>query len=75
MHSILRAIPRDLRSTARVAIQNGWTIRKTNGHHLVWKPPTKEGRVVHCGSTLSCSRAIGNIRAELRRNGLELPHR
>jgi hypothetical protein len=75
MHPILRAIPRDLRPAARVAIQSGWTIRKTAGHHLAWKPPTKDGSVVYCGSTLSCSRAIGNIRAELRRNGLDLPRK
>lgn len=62
-------IPRDLRSTAKKAREQGWKIRETSGGHLAWKPPA--GRTVFCPSTPSDSHSVANVLGKLRRAGLQ----
>jgi len=68
-------VVKELRELARVAVSQGWRVERTGKHHLRWVPPEKAGktgRVIYSGSTLSDYRAIRNIRAMLRREGLRV---
>lgn len=51
----------------------GWDWVWTKSHHI---KITREGEfVAHCGGTPSCSHAIPNLQASLRRAGLSIPRK
>ena len=54
----------------KLAIAAGWLARRTGDNHILLTPPAG-GRPVAVGLTLSDRRALSNIKAALRRNGLE----
>lgn len=62
---------RDLKDMLRRAVEAGWTVTKTRGCHWLLRSPS--GARVVTGSTPSDGRALLNFRADLKRNGLELP--
>ena len=63
---------KDVRELARIAAAQGWRVERTGKHHLRWVPPDRGRRVIYSGSTPSDYRAIRNIRAMLRREGLRV---
>lgn len=63
-------LPRDWQSLVEAAQGAGWSVAKTRGNHVKWVSPT--GAVVFSASTPSDHRAIYNIRAQLRRHGLQI---
>lgn len=63
---------KDLRKLMRKARQAGWRVKKTRAGHLKWYPPAADAAMVVSALTPSCSRALANIRAELRKRGLEV---
>lgn len=63
-------IPKELRTLAKLAEQQGWEITKTSGGHFRWRGP--DGALVISGSTLSDHRAVKNMQARLRRGGLRI---
>jgi hypothetical protein len=63
-------VSRDLLPMIRCAHERGWTVEMTSGGHLKWLGP--DGQLVRSGKTLSDYRAVRNIRARLKRAGLEL---
>jgi len=65
-------VVKELRELARVAVSQGWRVERTGKQHLRWVPPTRDKRVIYSGSTPSDYRAIHNIRAMLRREGLRV---
>lgn len=62
-------LPELYRDLGKIAIENGWTILKSRGGHLVWKPPNGD-QLYYSGSTPSDWRAVRNDRAALERMGL-----
>ena len=56
------------RKLARAARRAGWTVTRTPGGHLAWKPPS--GRVIYSPATPSDRYGIRNHVAQLRRAGL-----
>ena len=62
-------IPRELRPLARYACKAGWHISVTRGGHLRWRSP--DGELVFTARTPSDRRNRLNVRAELRRAGLD----
>lgn len=51
---------------ARDKIKDGWTVEKTAGNHIKFKPPFGK-EVIHAGSTPSDHRAIKNLEAQIKR--------
>lgn len=63
-------VPKDMRSLARRARQQGWEITRTNGGHLRWRSPN--GVVVIMGSTPNGGKhSDKNAYAAFKREGLE----
>jgi hypothetical protein len=62
---------KDVNQLIRLAVKANWTVESTGGGH--WKLRSPAGPVVICGATPGQS-AIKNIRNELRKAGLVLPH-
>jgi transcriptional/translational regulatory protein YebC/TACO1 len=62
----------DLGQLLKKAEEAGWTVvqGKRSSHYKLYAPDGKT--IVTCGSTLSDHRAIKNIRAMLRRNGVDV---
>ena len=62
-------IPEPLRAMAAAARKQRWTLTRTGGGHIRWKPPS--GPPVFTPSTPGGgNRSIGNTLAKLRRAGL-----
>lgn len=61
----------DLRDLIACAESQDWTITRTANDHYRWRGP--QGQLVFSASTPSDRRAIKNLRALLRREGLTLP--
>lgn len=61
----------NLREWIVTAERAGWTVRGTRSHHLRWTPPGGKGFVITPGTTRR-PHALKNIRAALRRAGLEV---
>jgi hypothetical protein len=61
---------KDLIQIVNVAKGQDWTIAPTRKGHLRFIPPDG-GPYVITGSTPSCTRGLLNLRADLRRAGLE----
>lgn len=62
---------KDLKQLRIVAEQQGWRVERTNGDHLKWLAPDG-GMAIYSPSTPSNARGILNLKAQLRRAGLEL---
>jgi hypothetical protein len=68
----------DYKALAKLARSEGWTIdRNSKGHPVFWKPGADlDGRpTVTASSTPSDHRAVQNLAAQLRREGLPVPHK
>lgn len=63
-------IPKDQRQLARLAESLGWVIRRTGGGHFQWLSPDGTTIIVTHG-TASDWRALRNMKAQLRRAGVE----
>jgi hypothetical protein len=63
-------IPKALRPMAVKARAQGWRIELTGGTHLRWQPPA--GRPVTTPFTMHDHRSVRDIRAGLRRAGLDV---
>lgn len=61
---------KDLIPLIRHAKKHGWMVEYTGSQHLRWQSPT--GAFVFSGNTVSDHRAVHNIRARLRRAGLDV---
>lgn len=49
----------------------GWSVGLTGNNHLRFSPPDPDAAPIITGSNPSCYRALANVRAQLRRAGLE----
>lgn len=63
-------IPKELRSALKQARVQQWTVNVTKKGHLAWKSPN--GGMVVSPSTPSDSRAVKNVLAMLKKNGLDI---
>lgn len=61
---------KELAEWADTARSAGWTVEFTRGGHMRWTNP--EGKVTFTPATPGKARALKNIRAQLRRNGLQV---
>jgi len=61
----------DLQSLIRTAQRQGWSVQVRRGGHLAWKSPSGDG-VVFSASSPSDWRNLANVRASLRRHGLDM---
>lgn len=62
-------IPEEYRALAKLARQQGWTITVCGSGHLRWTTP--DGRAVFSPKSPGDGRGIYNVRAKLRRAGLD----
>lgn len=62
----------DWQDLERTAVEQGWTVGKTNGGHLKFAPPPGTGGPVFVSFTPGDFRSIRNTRAMLKRRGLKL---
>lgn len=62
---------REIAALAARALAAGWEIRRTTGNHYQWRAPEGPGLIVSAG-TPSDWRAARNLRARLRRAGLDV---
>lgn len=62
--------PKFLRDIAKAAQEQGWTVAKTRNNHMKFQAPS--GAIVFTSSTPSDVRAVHNLTASLRRNGLDV---
>lgn len=60
---------KQIKRLVRHARAQGWRTEFTRGGHMKWLPP--EGPFVISSATPSDGHAIDNLRADLRRHGLE----
>lgn len=67
MPRIPRQAPEELRTAARAAVADGWTITVRRSGHIAWQP--SRGRAV-CTSATAADRTTKNELARLRRAGL-----
>jgi hypothetical protein len=67
---------RDLKDVVTRAKRAGWSVEPTRGGHLRFCPPAKlGGPCLYTASTPSDRRGLDNLRAQLRRAGLDDPKR
>lgn len=62
--------PKFLREIAKKAVEQGWSVAKTNNNHVKFRAPS--GDTVYTSSTPGDRRAILNVTALLRRKGLDV---
>lgn len=60
---------REIHDLRQLAESHGWVVTYTGSGHLRFKPPDG-GAVIFAPSTPSDRRAVLNVRAQLRRQGL-----
>jgi predicted RNA binding protein YcfA (HicA-like mRNA interferase family) len=66
-------VPKPLRQIAKLAVDQGWRVETTKRNHIQFKAP--DGiHIVTTSGTPSDWRSNKNLTAQLRRNGLDLPH-
>lgn len=65
---------RDLSDLLRDVRRAGWSVTTTGGGHLRLCPPRK-GSCIYTGSTPSDHRSLANLRAQLKRAGLDTTKR
>lgn len=63
-------LPDQYRGFGRLALDAGWTIRRTRGGHLIWRSP--DGGNVFSGSTPSGNGSMTVMKRKLRRRGLAI---
>jgi len=63
---------KDLRRWTIHARAAGWIVERTRCGHIRWVPPDRSKPVIVTGSTPSDHRSRMNLRADLRRHGLEI---
>jgi hypothetical protein len=68
--SPFKKLPHGWRKLAAAALRAGWRIERTQGGHFKWSPPI--GRIIYTSSTPSDHRAMRNVRADLKREGLQV---
>ncbi len=61
----------DLQQLIHTARKAGWSVQKRHGGHLCWRPPGR-GAQVFSASSPSDWRNLANVRASLRRAGLNV---
>ena len=71
---ILRSIRSDqMKEAARIAVREGWRLQHNgNGHCALYSPNPKHTPVIFSATSNGSSRNWQNMRAELRKRGLEL---
>lgn len=67
---ITRGLPRDLRDLLQKALDAGWTLVRGRRHIKAFSPD--ESTIVTISMSASDHRALRNVRADLRRGGLDL---
>jgi len=60
------------RTIFEVAMAQGWVVEPTNGDHFCFTPPDKTKPKIYTSSTPSDRRMVNNLKAQLRRAGLEI---
>lgn len=63
---------KDIRPIVKRAKKQGWNVDVTRGGHVRFVPPQSGGSVVIASGSASDSRSIKNLRAQLRRAGLDI---
>jgi predicted RNA binding protein YcfA (HicA-like mRNA interferase family) len=63
-------LPEEIREYARLALEQGWMIRRTRGGHVAWRSPN--GHTCIDAHTGSDPRGVDNHKARLRRFGLQV---
>lgn len=71
MNTVLRGKNREMKAVIEAAIRQGY-ILKTGRKHYKLIPPDKTKDIITLGATVSDHRAYKNIRAMLRRQGVNL---
>lgn len=66
-------VPEAFRPAYEAALAAGWTVTRTGGGHLRWKPP--QGGPVFTGATPGGRRSKANTLSDLRAAGLEFGRR
>jgi hypothetical protein len=61
----------DLQQLIRQAVHQGWSVEQRRGGHLCWRPPGR-GAQVFSASSPSDWRNLANLKASLRRAGLNV---
>jgi hypothetical protein len=61
----------DLQQLIRRAVHQGWSVEQRPGGHLCWRPPGR-GVQVFSASSPSDWRNLANLKASLRRAGLNV---
>ncbi len=61
----------DLQQLIYVARKAGWSVQKRHGGHLCWRAPGR-GVQVFSAATPSDRRNVRNLKASLRRHGLDM---
>jgi len=70
MTPIVESMPREQRDYAEAALARGWRITRTRSGHWCWLAPRGKS-VIFSAGTPSDWRAVANLRARLRRAGLD----
>lgn len=63
---------KELRPIVKRARKQGWKVDVTRGGHVRFVPPPSGGSMVIASASASDSRAMKNLRAQLRRAGMEI---
>jgi hypothetical protein len=66
------AAKKDIAALEKLARKQDWTVEPTRGGHLRWTP-AGGGQPYFSSKTPSDSKAISNIKSDLRKRGLVLP--
>lgn len=61
-----------LKEITHHAEEEGWSVTHTKGGHVRFLPPDKGADIVIAPATSSDHRGIANLRANLRRSGLDI---
>lgn len=61
-----------LRTYRRAAEEQGWRVEETKSGHLRFIPADRSKPIVVASSTPSDARSVKNLRAQLRRSGLDV---
>ena len=64
-------LPKAYRPLWKVAKANGWTLRRESGKHFIWESPNG-ARVTVSGTVNDRGRKVQNLRAHLRKAGLDV---
>lgn len=69
---VTKGMSKELRQLARKATKQNWTLVKTRNNHYKWVPPQKDGTPIFSSCSNSDVRALKNLQAHLRKEGLVL---